>query len=75
MAPYHRLDLSVSQTKKKKWGEVVNSFGVYNAYNRKNPYYINFQRGYDTGNGYAPGKFVQVSLFPILPSFSKSFKF
>ena len=75
MAPYHRLDLSVNQTKKKKWGEVVNSFGVYNVYNRKNPYYIDFQRGYDTGNGYQKGKFVQISLFPIIPSFSKSFKF
>ena len=75
MAPYHRLDLSISQTKKKKWGEVVNSISVYNAYNRKNPYFIDFQRGYDTGQGYEEGKFVQYSLFPILPSFTKSFKF
>lgn len=76
MAPYHRLDLSVNQTKKKKWGEVVNSFGIYNLYNRKNPYYVDFQRSYETVQGQrTPGKFVQVSLFPLIPSFSKSFKF
>ena len=40
MAAYHRLDLDLSHTKKKRWGEVVNSFSVYNAYNRKNPYFI-----------------------------------
>ncbi len=77
MAPFHRLDLSISQTKKKKWGEVVNSISIYNLYNRKNPYYIDFQRGYETQQGQPPepGRFVQISLFPIIPSFTKSFKF
>ncbi|KAA9340850.1 TonB-dependent receptor [Adhaeribacter soli] len=75
MAPYHRIDFSLNQTKKKSWGEVVNSFGVYNAYNRKNPYFIYFDEGYSYGNGQRRPKFKQISLFPILPSFTKSFKF
>jgi len=71
MAPYHRLDLDLSHTKKKKWGEVVNSISVYNAYNRKNPYFIYLGRG----AGEDKLSYRQVSLFPILPSFSKTFKF
>ncbi|MGY3089857.1 hypothetical protein ACVWYF_002905 [Hymenobacter sp. UYAg731] len=71
MAAYHRLDLDLSHTKKKRWGEVVNSLSVYNAYNRHNPYFIYLGR--------APGatqmSYRQVSLFPILPSFSKTFRF
>ncbi|MFC6997323.1 TonB-dependent receptor [Rufibacter roseus] len=71
MAAYHRADISLSHTKKKSWGEVVNNISFYNAYNRKNPYYIYLQSGYDG----EPGKFKQISLFPILPSVSKTFKF
>jgi hypothetical protein len=71
MAAYHRLDLDLSHTKKKRWGEVVNSLSVYNLYNRHNPYFIYLGR--------APGSeklsYRQVSLFPILPSFSKTFRF
>ena len=70
MAAYHRLDLDLSHTKKKRWGEVVNSFSVYNAYNRHNPYFIYLGRGSDDKMSYR-----QVSLFPILPSFSKTFRF
>ncbi|MBJ6110745.1 TonB-dependent receptor [Hymenobacter sp. BT523] len=71
MAAYHRLDLDLSHTKKKRWGEVVNSFSVYNAYNRKNPYFIYLGRG----QGSDKLSYRQVSLFPILPSFSKTFRF
>ncbi|GAA4004286.1 TonB-dependent receptor [Hymenobacter fastidiosus] len=77
MRAYHRLDLDLSHTKKKKWGEVVNSFSLYNAYSRRNPYYIYFQQGYEDQNGNVEeeSSFRQMSLFPIIPSFSKSFKF
>ncbi|WP_201978935.1 TonB-dependent receptor [Hymenobacter rubidus] len=71
MAAYHRLDLDLSHTKKKRWGEVVNSFSVYNAYNRKNPYFMYVGRGAGTDQL----SYRQVSLFPILPSFSKTFRF
>ncbi|MEO1438656.1 MAG: TonB-dependent receptor, partial [Bacteroidota bacterium] len=36
--PYHRLDLSVGYYKKKRWGEQSFNFGVYNFYNRRNPF-------------------------------------
>jgi hypothetical protein len=72
MAAYHRADISLSHTKKKRWGEVVNNISFYNAYNRKNPYYIYIAGGEREGE--AP-RFKQVSLFPILPSVSKTFKF
>ena len=71
MAAYHRMDLDLSHTKKKRWGEVVNSFSVYNAYNRRNPYFIYLGRAADSNDL----SYRQVSLFPILPSFSKTFRF
>ena len=71
MPAYHRLDLGVNIHKPKKWGEATWSFGVYNAYNRQNPFYLNF--GYlKNTNKYA---LKQVSLFPIIPSVSYNFKF
>ncbi|KAA3439703.1 TonB-dependent receptor [Rufibacter hautae] len=72
MASYHRADISLSHTKKKRWGEVVNNLSFYNAYNRKNPYFIYVQAGRNEGD---PPRFRQISLFPILPSISKTFKF
>jgi TonB dependent receptor/TonB-dependent Receptor Plug Domain/CarboxypepD_reg-like domain len=76
MRAYHRMDLDLSFTRKKRWGEVVNSISLYNAYSRKNPYYMYFDAGYQSnGSGGRQGAYKQVSLFPIIPSFSKSFKF
>lgn len=70
MRDYHRLDLSVSFSKKRKWGERKWSFGLYNAYNRKNPFFMYFG-GSESGTG----KLWEVTLFPIIPSFSYSYKF
>ena len=72
MPAYHRLDIGVNIHKTKKWGEATWSFGVYNAYNNKNPFYLSF--GYLKSN---PSKYVlkQTSLFPIIPSISYNFKF
>ena len=77
LAAYHRFDLDLSQTKKKRWGEVVNSLSIYNVYSRQNPYYLNFKAAYVTQNGTVvePASYRQVSLFPIIPSVSKAFKF
>jgi hypothetical protein len=70
MRPYHRLDLSYTTTKKKKWGERSWTFAVYNVYSRRNPFYIDLT--YDKqGNK----KFAQYSLFPIIPSVAYRFKF
>jgi hypothetical protein len=70
MRAYHRLDLGYTTTKKTKWGERSWSIGVYNAYSRRNPFFMDLT--YDkTGKK----KFVQYSLFPIIPSISYRFKF
>lgn len=70
MRAYHRLDISYTTTKKTKWGERSWSIGFYNLYNRKNPFYMDI--GHDK-QGHK--KFIQVSLFPIIPSISYRFKF
>jgi hypothetical protein len=73
MPPYHRMDLGMNKTKKRRWGEETINISIYNAYSRLNPYFIyisNFDRW---GN---PSRTVnQVSLFPIIPSISYGFKF
>lgn len=70
MPDYHRLDINANFTKQKKRGTRVWSVGIYNLYNRQNPYfmYLDFN-----DNGTAILK--QVCFFPIMPSFSYSFSF
>ena len=72
---YHRLDLSLTlqsrKNKKRNWqGEWV--FSVYNAYNRKNTWALNFQQDeLNPKETYAEKTY----LFPIIPSVSYNFKF
>src|ERR1051326_4114885 len=110
MAPYHRLDLSVTYTpdrhkiiarqrarwekrvKKKnpsavidaekdmpkKWYRNIESsyvLSVYNVYNRYNPYFIYFNDEGNPTDGTLNMTAYQVSLFPMLPSFTWNFKF
>jgi outer membrane receptor protein involved in Fe transport len=86
MAPYHRLDVSISLIRKKKLYERRWIFGAYNAYNRKNPYYIDIEEvaRYDSsslfpssgeGGAIKQFRYKQVSLFPIIPSVTYQFKF
>ena len=72
MAPYHRLDVSATFSKVKKKHTRSWVFSVFNAYNRKNPFYIYL--GYKDVPPFDQ-EFRQVSLFPVLPSFSYQFKF
>ncbi len=74
--PYHRLDFAIQFHKKKKRHERTWEFGLYNAYNRKNPFFYNINSKKDPAN---PQQSINVltrySLFPVLPSFSYNFKF
>ena len=70
MPSYHRLDIGVNLHKKKKNYESTWSFGLYNAYSRQNAFYLFFEDGDD-----GTRTLNQLSLFPILPSVSYSFKF
>jgi len=65
MPDYHRMDVSFNFHKQKKHGVRTWSVSVYNLYNRKNAFFL-----------YPDGEYLkQISLFPILPSISYSFKF
>lgn len=74
LADYHRLDLSVQYKKIKRHGTSTLEFGLYNAYNRKNPYSIDFEdeKILVEGSVVKTGKVIikQYSLFPIIPSIS-----
>ncbi|MFT7376646.1 MAG: hypothetical protein ACI88Z_000467 [Sphingobacteriales bacterium] len=71
---YHRLDLSFRSTKKKKRGTQTWEYGLYNAYSRANPFYYTYISS-DLGFGDAVPKLHRISLFPIIPSVSYSYKF
>jgi hypothetical protein len=78
LPPYHRLDFSAILTPKKnikrKWkSEWV--FSVYNAYNRKNPYFIYFDQTGSPFNGTLEIQAKQVSLFPVIPAITWNVKF
>jgi hypothetical protein len=66
---YHRLDVNINLIKQKMKGIRTWSFGVYNLYNRQNPYllYVKEMNGQK--------KLYQRSLFPAVPYFSYNYKF
>lgn len=77
--PYHRLDLGINFHKQKKYGIRTWSFSVYNAYNNLNPFLVYPQSDYTydyINDRYTEvKKLTQLSIFPIIPSLSYSFKF
>src|SRR5690606_10923486 len=59
MSPYHRLDLAVQfHREREKWARTL-EVGLYNAYNRKNPYFYYISTDTRT--------LKKVSLLPLLP--------
>ncbi|MDX5421444.1 MAG: TonB-dependent receptor [Hymenobacteraceae bacterium] len=76
LAPYHRLDLGVVYKLKPKRGEGDLTFSVYNAYNRRNPYFVYFEQLKNEQDNSTIGfQAKQVSLFPTIPSVTYNFKF
>lgn len=91
MAPYHRMDVAATlrnkDTKKvtdETTGEVKEvprkwrsswTFGIYNVYNRANPYFIYFDSEGSPSEGNFRVLAKQVSLFTILPSITWNFQF
>ncbi|HBF22020.1 MAG TPA: TonB-dependent receptor, partial [Cryomorphaceae bacterium] len=71
LPPYHRLDLGFNFHNETRWGMSHWNISVYNAYNRKNPFFLYINENYETGEKSVR----QVSLFPIIPSISYSFEF
>ncbi|HLN72427.1 MAG: TonB-dependent receptor [Methylococcaceae bacterium] len=77
MPAYHRMDVGFNFHKQKKHGIRTWNLSFYNAYSRQNPYFMYFESTYpeeftQTGKY---RKLKQLSLFPILPSISYSYKF
>ncbi|WP_245964575.1 TonB-dependent receptor [Rufibacter immobilis] len=76
LAAYHRLDLGLVLKLRPKRGSSDLTFSVYNAYNRRNPYFVYFETLQEEDSDLITG-FVakQVSLFPVIPSVTYNFKF
>lgn len=73
---YHRLDLSVNFRKEKERGTRVWSIAVYNAYNRRNPFFLYpVTNGIETRDRSGERQLMQQSLFSIIPSVSYSYEF
>lgn len=77
LADYHRLDFSATYTPKpnsKKAYQGSWVFSVYNMYNRKNPFFVNFdiETDFNTGNTSIEG--TQITIFPFIPSITYNFK-
>ena len=75
---YSRLDLGAIYTPNKHPTAKLKSewvFSIYNAYNRKNPYFIYFDQTGNPYNGSLDVQAKQVSIFPITPSVTWNFKF
>jgi hypothetical protein len=76
--PFHRMDFAVQFRKKKKRHERTWEFGIYNVYNRRNPFFYDISEETNTTAGNVTtvsNTLKRYSLFPFLPSFSYNFKF
>jgi hypothetical protein len=69
---YHRLDLGINFYSTKKWGRQKFSLGVFNAYNRRNPYFVDIVRDETQLRSFT---FKQFNILPILPSLSYNLSF
>lgn len=69
---YHRLDISANYSKKLRRATRIWSFGIYNAYNRYNPFTIRFKNDDKSPTGTIAE---QTSLFGIVPSVSLTLKY
>lgn len=74
---FHRMDIAIQFHKKKKRHERTWEFGVYNVYNRRNPFFYDIGEKNITNGTTTTTKNVlkKYSLFPVLPSVSYNFKF
>ncbi len=71
MKSFHRLNLGIELHKEKANFLRIIKINLYNAYNRKNPFYVTVEKDNRTNEIL----YRQISLFPIIPSFSYEYKF
>jgi hypothetical protein len=78
LIPYHRLDLGMVYKLRPSriGGDRDLTFSIYNAYNRRNAYFIYFEQTRNKATDQITGyRARQVSLFPIIPSVTYNFRF
>ncbi|TVR78888.1 MAG: TonB-dependent receptor [Chitinophagaceae bacterium] len=71
---YHRMDLGVTYNFFPRWGEGDLNFGIYNVYNRRNPFFIFYDENTNNDGDITGYQAKLVSLFPIIPSITFNFK-
>ncbi|MEZ4911398.1 MAG: TonB-dependent receptor [Saprospiraceae bacterium] len=74
---YHRLDISATYTPKANKERKFKgswTFSVYNTYNRKNPFFVNFDIDTNTNTGESQITGSKITIFPIIPSITYNFK-
>ncbi len=71
MPNYNHLDIAMTYTKEIQDVEIETNFGVYNVYNRFNPFYVYIYNNPISEQEQLKG----ISLFPILPYLTIKFKF
>ena len=69
---YHRLDISISHDSTKGKASRIWTFGLYNVYNRYNPFFVSFQEDNNTPSN---TKTTVTSLFGIVPTISFTYKY
>jgi hypothetical protein len=72
---YHRLDLNFRIHKKYPKIETFWNFGIFNVYNRRNPYFLFLRADYSVDPNSPEIKVRRMSLLPILPEVNFGFKF
>ncbi len=79
MKPFHHLDVGVQFIKphKKNNGQSIFEISIYNVYNHHNPFFYYTEQDYNYDNGVVSTgyKLKQISIFPIIPTFTYHFKF
>lgn len=72
---YHRFDVAIQFHKQKKHHERTWEISLYNAYNRRNPFFYQLQ-SVSQGQGQSSRTALfRYSVFPVVPSISYNFKF
>jgi hypothetical protein len=72
---YHRFDVAIQFHKRKKHHERTWEFSLYNAYNRRNPFFYQLESVSQGPNQPGRTALFRYSVFPVVPSFSYNFKF
>lgn len=76
LSGYHRLDLGISYyTNRNKPRHSIWNLSVYNAYNQRNPFLVTTDFVDEPPYSHSRRVLKQITLFPIIPSLSYTYKF